>query len=38
MSSPHLFGVWFVMLLPPVLNGAVRDITYGRLMSELAAK
>lgn len=28
---------WFVMLLVSVANGSVRDFTYGRHMSELAA-
>ncbi len=28
---------WLVMLLVSIVNGAVRDLTYGRHMSELAA-
>lgn len=35
-SLPYL-AAWFVMLVVSVANGAVRDFTYGRHMSELAA-
>ncbi len=30
-------ATWFVMLLISIANGAVRDFTYGKHMSELAA-
>lgn len=33
---PYL-GAWLVMLLVSVANGALREFTYGRHMSELAA-
>lgn len=32
------FAAWFVMLVVAVANGAVRDLTYGRRMGELAAQ
>ena len=31
-------AAWFVMLVVAVANGAVRDLTYGRRMGELAAQ
>jgi hypothetical protein len=40
MGSLRLFAylaAWLVMLLVSVANGAARDITYGRHLSELAA-
>jgi hypothetical protein len=30
-------ATWFVMLLVSIANGAARDLTYGKYMSELAA-
>jgi hypothetical protein len=30
-------GAWFVMLIVAVVNGAVRDFTYGKRIGELAA-
>ena len=30
-------AAWFVMLVVAVVNGAVRDLTYGKRMGELAA-
>lgn len=35
-TSKYLAG-WFVMLLVSIANGAARDLTYGKHMSELAA-
>ena len=32
-----LLAAWFVMLLVSILNGTVRDFTYGRYMDELSA-
>lgn len=37
MNRRRLFGVWCLMLLASIGNGALRDFTYGRGMSELAA-
>ena len=33
----RLFLAWFAMLLVAMANGALRDLVYGRYMSELAA-
>ena len=37
MTLPRLVLVWFLMLIASIINGALRDFTYGRGMSELAA-
>jgi len=34
---PRLLGVWFLMLLVSVLNGALRDFSYGPMVGELLA-
>jgi hypothetical protein len=36
-SIAKYLAVWFVMLLVSIANGAARDFTYGKQMSELAA-
>ncbi|WP_066729732.1 hypothetical protein [Desulfuromonas sp. DDH964] len=36
-SIAKYLAAWFVMLLVSIANGAVRDFTYGKLMSELSA-
>lgn len=36
-SSWKYLAAWFVMLLVSIANGAARDFTYGKRMSELAA-
>lgn len=37
MNRRRLLGVWCLMLLASIGNGALRDFTYGRQISELAA-
>ena len=38
ISSPWKYlAAWFVMLLVSIANGAARDLSYGKHMSELAA-
>lgn len=37
MNRRRLLGVWCLMLLASIGNGTLRDFTYGRRMSELAA-
>jgi hypothetical protein len=36
-SFAKYFAAWLVMLLVSIANGATRDFTYGKQMSELAA-
>ena len=36
-SIAKYIAAWFVMLLVSIANGAARDFTYGKQMSELAA-
>lgn len=36
-SSWKYLAAWFIMLLVSIANGAARDLTYGKRMSELAA-
>ena len=36
-SSWKYLAAWFIMLLDSIANGAARDLTYGKRMSELAA-
>ena len=37
LSLRHLLVTWLMMLAVSVLNGALRDFTYGRLVDELTA-
>ena len=32
-----MLAAWFVLLVVAVINGALRDMTYGRYLSELLA-
>ena len=37
MNLRRQIGVWLLMLVASILNGALRDLSYGRQMPELAA-
>lgn len=37
MQNLKYLAAWFVMLLASIANGATRDFTYGKQMSELSA-
>ncbi|MFA5826430.1 MAG: hypothetical protein WC825_10745, partial [Gallionellaceae bacterium] len=37
MMKPRYLYVWFVLLLVAIINGGLRDLTYGKHVSELLA-